>query len=49
MVKEVKENFQCEECKLIYKEKSIAEKCEQYCKKYNACNLEIIKHAINEK
>jgi hypothetical protein len=48
MVKRIGENFQCNECKLIYKEKSIAEKCEKFCKKFNACNLEIIKHAVKQ-
>jgi hypothetical protein len=46
MVKKTGKNFQCEECKLIYKEKEIAEKCEKFCKKFNACNTEITKHAI---
>ncbi|NQV09233.1 hypothetical protein HQ529_05260 [Candidatus Woesearchaeota archaeon] len=38
--------FQCEECLLLYKDKTMAEKCERFCKKYKGCNLEITKHAI---
>jgi predicted ATP-dependent serine protease len=45
MVKEVKGMFQCEECGFLYKEKSWAEKCEAFCRKYNSCSLDIIKHA----
>ncbi|MEM2918685.1 MAG: hypothetical protein QXY62_04220 [Candidatus Altiarchaeota archaeon] len=46
MVKKVNGLWQCEECKLFYKEKNFAKKCEEWCKKHNSCNLEIIKHAI---
>lgn len=50
MVKEILKNnnkvYQCEECKFIYKNKNLAEKCEQWCKKHHSCNLEIIKHAL---
>ena len=38
--------YQCKECKLYYKDKKLAEKCYEYCKKYKACSLEIIKHAV---
>ncbi|MFH1663942.1 MAG: hypothetical protein ABH986_03990 [archaeon] len=38
--------FKCSECGLSYKEKSIALECEKFCKKFKACNLGIIKHAI---
>jgi hypothetical protein len=48
MVKKVKENYECEECQLQYKSKELAEKCEAWCKKTKSCNLEIIKHAINQ-
>ena len=51
MVKETlfknKKAYMCKECGWIYLKKEIAEKCEQYCKKYKACNLEFKKHAIN--
>jgi hypothetical protein len=38
--------YQCEKCKFIYKTEKIAKKCEAWCKKYNSCNLNIIRHAI---
>lgn len=46
--KENREVYQCEECGLKYAEKEIAEKCEDWCKKTNSCNLEIIANAIHE-
>jgi hypothetical protein len=50
MVKEVilnkKKDYQCEDCKLIYKEKRWADKCEKWCKKHKSCSLEITKHKI---
>jgi len=48
MVKEKGESFQCEECMLLYKEKSWAEKCEAWCKENNSCNLEITSRAIKK-
>ncbi len=53
MVKE--ENFdnrivyKCLKCGWMYEDKKWAEKCEDYCKKHNACSLEITKHAIKIK
>ena len=46
MVKKINDFWICEECKLRYNEKSWAEKCEVWCKKYKSCNLEITKHAV---
>jgi hypothetical protein len=46
MVKKVNGLFQCEECKLLYKEKTMAEKCEDWCKGHKSCNLEIIQFAV---
>jgi len=40
-----KEYYQCKECKLIYEDKSMAEKCETWCKENKSCNLEITKYA----
>jgi hypothetical protein len=48
MVKRMATFFICEECKLKYKDKEWAEKCESWCKKYKSCNLEITKHAVND-
>ncbi|MBI2459748.1 MAG: hypothetical protein HYV53_04335 [Parcubacteria group bacterium] len=44
----VKIIYQCQECGLKYQEKEIAEKCYNWCKKYQSCNLDIIKHAIKK-
>ncbi len=38
--------YQCPECGLHYRDKETAKKCEAWCKKYNSCNLEITKSAI---
>ena len=41
-----KEHYRCDGCDLVYSDKNLAKKCELWCKKYNSCNLEIIKHAV---
>lgn len=50
MVKETKYNnqkyFYCEICKLVYKDRIYAKKCEDWCRKYKSCNLKITKYAI---
>ncbi len=38
--------YECNECKMMYKDKNLAEKCEKWCKKHKSCNLEIIKNAL---
>ncbi|MBI2233284.1 MAG: hypothetical protein HYU56_05155 [Candidatus Aenigmarchaeota archaeon] len=40
--------FQCPECKLFYKDKSISEKCRKWCAEHKSCNLEIIKYAVKK-
>ena len=51
LVREISKNgerfYVCEACGIIYKEKSWATKCEDYCTKHGACSLEIISHAVN--
>ncbi len=51
MVNEIIKNknkvYQCDACKLFYKDKSLAEKCENWCKLHHSCNLEIIKFAVS--
>lgn len=37
--------YKCPECKLLYKEKKWAKKCEAWCKEHKSCNLEITRHA----
>lgn len=44
-----KELHQCKECGLRYKDKSAAEKCEEWCKEHKTCNIEIIKHSEENK
>ena len=39
--------FMCEECGLVYEEAGLAKSCEEFCRKYGACSLEIAKHAVN--
>jgi hypothetical protein len=47
--KQGKTFYQCEECKLVYKSKEWAKKCEDWCKENKSCNIEIIKHAVKMK
>lgn len=50
MVKEIKKDktdyYVCEECGFAYKEKQLAKKCEEWCKKHNSCNIKITKYAV---
>lgn len=50
MVKLIKEKnkkfYTCGECGFKYEDEKWAKKCENWCKKYKSCNLEIIKYAI---
>lgn len=48
MVKKIKKFYRCETCELLYKNKSWAEKCEDWCKKNKSCSLEITKHSIKK-
>ena len=51
MVKRIKNHnvlYKCEECHLVYREKSQAEKCEKWCKENKSCNLKITKDAVNK-
>jgi|GEM_PF-3023922 len=40
------EVFQCETCGLHYRDETIAQQCESFCKEHNACGIEITKHSI---
>ena len=44
--KESRSFYQCEECGFWYKEQELAEKCEEWCRKHQSCNLEITKFAV---
>ena len=50
MVKELYKNGKtyhiCEECGFAYEQKEWAEKCQQWCKETQSCNLEITQHAV---
>lgn len=50
MVKEIKKDGKthhvCEECGFAYEQKEWAEKCQQWCKENQSCNLEITQHAL---
>lgn len=50
MVKEVEINgrkyFECEICKMDYKEKELAEKCQNWCSSHDSCNSEVIKLSV---
>jgi len=48
MVTELKDIYQYDICKMHFKDKHWAEKCEAWCKNNNSCNLEVIKHAIDD-
>lgn len=41
--------YQCPICKLHYKNKAWAEKCESWCKAHNSCNIAITTHAEERK
>lgn len=40
--------YTCPECRLSYRSKDLAKKCEDWCKKHNSCNLDITKYSINK-
>lgn len=48
MVRKIKKDgrtlYVCEECGYAYPEKAWARRCEEWCKKHHACNLEITRH-----
>lgn len=49
MVKKKEGLFACEECGFYYNNKNWAQKCEEWCRKYKSCSLEITKHAVKAK
>ena len=46
MVSKTKDGFICDDCKLAYKEKMWAQKCEEWCLAHRTCNIAITNHAI---
>ena len=51
MVSEIRRDgeilYACDACGFLYKEKSWAEKCQEYCAAHGACSLEITSHAVS--
>ncbi len=45
-IKNNKKYFVCEECGFSYEKINLAEKCQNWCKEHNSCNIEITKRAI---
>lgn len=41
--------YTCKECGFKFAEESLAKQCEDYCKKHNACNTELIGKVIKWK
>jgi hypothetical protein len=37
--------YYCEKCRLIFRNKFCAEKCEKWCKNNSGCNIEITNHS----
>ena len=48
-IKNNKKYYICEECSFAYNDKKWAQKCQNWCKKYNSCNIEITKHAVKNR
>ena len=40
--------YKCIECWLIYNDKKIAKRCQDWCREHKSCNLEITRYAINK-
>ncbi len=38
--------FQCSICKFFYKERQLAQKCEDFCRANKSCSLDITKYAV---
>jgi len=39
--------YKCDACGLVYREKEIAEKCQNWCETHEgSCNLEYIQHSV---
>ncbi len=42
----VQQLYRCEECGAVYDNQEIASKCEDHCRKFNACNMEFLEKSI---
>ena len=43
-----RDHYYCEDCKLVYESIDWAEKCEDWCRENNSCNVEITSHSIKK-
>ena len=41
--------YQCSECALHYENEQIAKQCEDYCKEYQGCSMDITKLSVERK
>lgn len=39
--------FRCEECGMRYRDRSTAEKCEDYCQTHDACSTDIAAESVD--
>ncbi len=46
VIRNNKSAYVCDVCDLSYSERTLAERCEEYCSTYGACSLVITKHAL---
>jgi hypothetical protein len=42
-------SFECPECGLHYNDEATTKQCEDFCKQYQACSIEITKNSIEAK
>jgi hypothetical protein len=47
MPKEVDGLFMCNDCKLLYRTRDLAQKCEDWCIEHNSCNVEISRQSVS--
>jgi len=38
--------YYCKICGMRFKQNNWAQKCEDWCKEHNSCNIDIVRHAI---
>lgn len=41
--------FKCSACGFFYKEKELAQRCEDFCRAHKSCSLEITRNAVKVK
>ncbi len=43
---EGQDSFKCEECGFHYRDREMAENCEEHCRDYSACDTEIVMNSL---